>query len=505
MLAWCGIAGAEPAQPGVLGLLMPGKLATAHAELEADCDACHQSFAKEAQDSLCRDCHDEVDADIAARVGFHGKTYEQAGGCGQCHREHQGRDGSITTVEPERFDHSLTDFPLEGAHAVADCGACHQPEAARREAPARCVACHREADRHRGAMGDDCGDCHRSEAWQDVVFDHGAGTDFPLRGRHVEATCSACHPGERYVETPAECVACHAQDDVHGGRRGQDCAGCHSEQRWDKAEFDHDRNTGFALHGAHRDTPCGACHIGADVKQVAGKACVDCHRIDDVHAGRNGSDCQHCHNEIDWVESRFDHGKDADFPLLGRHADAACEACHTGEAARGRECNACHAVDDAHRGALGNRCASCHDESGWGDASFSHDLANFPLLGMHRLLACDACHLDQRFSDTPAACGDCHRYADVHAGSLGTACGDCHNPGGWGLWQFDHGTATRFPLDGAHAGLDCQACHQAERALELPMDCHACHRQDDRHSGRFGRDCGRCHTTTDFGEVKMLR
>jgi hypothetical protein len=29
-----------------------------------------------------------------------------------------------------------------------------------------------------------------------------------------------------------------------------------------------------------------------------------------------------------------------------------------------------------------------------------------------------------------------------------------------------------------------------------------CHRRDDPHGGRFGGDCGECHGTTSFAEIK---
>jgi len=39
------------------------------------------------------------------------------------------------------------------------------------------------------------------------------------------------------------------------------------------------------------------------------------------------------------------------------------------------------------------------------------------------------------------------------------------------------------------------------RAL-LPMDCYSCHASDDAHNGNFGRQCERCHITSEWGAVK---
>jgi hypothetical protein len=32
----------------------------------------------------------------------------------------------------------------------------------------------------------------------------------------------------------------------------------------------------------------------------------------------------------------------------------------------------------------------------------------------------------------------------------------------------------------------------------LPTDCYSCHAKRDVHRGKFGKDCGRCHTTSTF-------
>ena len=135
---------------------------------------------------------------------------------------------------------------------------------------------------------------------------------------------------------------------------------------------------------------------------------------------------------------------------------------------------------------------------------FDHDLTAFPLLGKHIKVECKKCHTTLEFSDAKVACVACHEKDDQHRQRLGTVCEPCHNALSWKRWAFDHDTQTRFKLDGAHAKVDCYACHRLPikgRAL-LPMNCYSCHANDDVHSGNFGRSCERCHVTSDWKNVK---
>ena len=46
-------------------LLMPGAVIAGHAKIEHDCSLCHDRADRGAQPKLCRDCHEDVDRDIA--------------------------------------------------------------------------------------------------------------------------------------------------------------------------------------------------------------------------------------------------------------------------------------------------------------------------------------------------------------------------------------------------------------------------------------------------------
>jgi hypothetical protein len=107
-----------------------------------------------------------------------------------------------------------------------------------------------------------------------------------------------------------------------------------------------------------------------------------------------------------------------------------------------------------------------------------------------------------RFKDTPLVCASCHRDRR-HEGRLGADCALCHNPNGWARWRFDHDTQTRYPLTGAHRGVNCHACHVIKNITKITLetDCYGCHRQDDAHRGALGRTCERCHVTSSFKQV----
>ena len=155
--------------------------------------------------------------------------FEERSGCARCHTPESFR-GS------EGFDHGAwTGFALSGAHAEADCTACHAPKLrdalGRTTAPAEgtsCADCH--ADPHLGqfdlSVGDGCVRCHDStEAFTAGAFDH-ADARFALDAKHDALDCGACHvpsrtrdgrEAVRYRPLGRECADCH--DPGTGGGR----------------------------------------------------------------------------------------------------------------------------------------------------------------------------------------------------------------------------------------------------------------------------------------------
>ena len=137
-------------------------------------------------------------------------------------------------------------------------------------------------------------------------------------------------------------------------------------------------------------------------------------------------------------------------------------------------------------------CEACHNTRSWVDvAGFDHSKTKFPLLGVHRAVACNACHKPLpgekqiQFKETPMACEACH--VDVHgkqfAKAQKTECSTCHNSQRWKPSTFDH-SKTKFPLEGGHKGVACDKCHSLTKVVDgkpvlfykpTPLQCEACH------------------------------
>lgn len=492
-------------------LFMPGEVIEGHADLESECTKCHSRFKKASQKKLCLDCHEETALDIKSKKGFHGRNkLVDRSDCKSCHTEHKGRDADVVQLNQTTFDHKLTDFELDGVHTGVSCKSCHKPDKIYAEAPSACFDCHGEQEPHKGNLGEQCEDCHSSKSWQDFKYDHDK-TDFPLEGKHQDVSCHSCHINEQYEDIPQDCNSCHYLNDVHSGRNGTQCEDCHSPEKWDESKFDHKRDTEFALKGKHKKVSCNACHVDPVADKKPPKDCFSCHKNDDQHQGRNGKKCESCHNEKSWQTSRFDHDKETDFPLRGKHKDLICSSCHRGdiyEEELSTSCVDCHRADDVHKGQEGEDCSQCHQESGWSDkVAFDHDLTRFPLIGLHATTPCEECHISSEYQNTVMDCYSCHKKDDDHKLTLGPKCGMCHNPNAWGLWEFDHNTQTDFKLENAHEEVLCAQCHLRPTTTEVKQysSCYSCHQLDDTHRGRFGRSCERCHNTESFSDVSIAR
>ena len=252
-----------------------------------------------------------------------------------------------------------------------------------------------------------------------------------------------------------------------------------------------------------------ACHEKPPEHGNTPKDCVSCHRSQDVHAGRNGDRCETCHDAGSWKRSPFDHARDTSFALDGAHAQVSCTQCHGTRLdglANSKGCIDCHRNDDVHAGTLSEDCARCHATQAWSHPIlFEHDVARFPLLGMHATASCEQCHVSRAFDRIDPSCQSCHRAEDVHKGTLGLDCGRCHGPNGWKLWEFDHGKETSFPLHGEHTDLACSACHRTDAARSALSGgrCVFCHSKDDAHFGAFGDSCETCHGDEGWLPVKL--
>lgn len=479
--------------------LMPGPVVAHHAEVEDDCDRCHAAFDRDAQPRLCGGCHEEVDADVRAGTGFHGRIAERA--CSACHTEHKGRDAVIVQLDRGRFDHARTDFGLAGAHAQAACEDCHAEGKEFRAAPAACNGCHADVDAHHGSLGKDCAECHGAAAWTPATFDH-ARTGFELAGAHQPLECTDCHAGApATTRIESTCRSCHADDDVHRGSLGPECGTCHVDRDWKQARFDHG-TTGFVLEDSHAAAPCSGCHAVEGRYTGASTACSACHSRDDRHQGSLGDQCGNCHRSTRWDSAaRFDHARTR-FALDGAHRDASCASCHV-DATRYRgaplDCVKCHREDDTHKGRNGADCATCHSSRDWKQSLFDHDRdTSYPLRGAHRQADCESCHRGPDPVGTlPIECIACHRDDDAHQGQLGERCEQCHQERDWTSTSFDHDRSP-FPLLGAHRLAECGDCHLSAAYLDAEPACRSCHADRDTHEGAYGEDCGACHVPRDW-------
>jgi len=237
----------------------------------------------------------------------------------------------------------------------------------------------------------------------------------------------------------------------HGDDFSLDCDICHTSDGWkvdeSKITFDHSK-TGFELLGQHQSVGCRSCHESLVFKNVETN-CFECHA--DVHETTLGKECETCHSFDSWVVTNIKEIHDLSrFPLLGNHAMADCQDCHTSVSnlrfePLGVSCYDCHSADYAatqnpNHAASGfsTDCEECHSltDNQWSLAAFAHDF--FPLTGGHQIGNCFECHDQNTFAGLSTDCYQCHKTdyenaqaIDHVAMGFDTDCSLCHtlNPG----------------------------------------------------------------------------
>ncbi len=301
---------------------------------------------------------------------------------------------------------------------------------------------------------------------------------------HLEgmSNCTKCHDLGKKVSIN-KCLDCHqeiknlitAKRGYHGNSShiNKECIECHSEHngrkfemtRFDKENFDHDL-TGYKLEGKHKVVDCGECHLPDNIADP----------------------------EIKKRKNTF----------LGLN----------------KECLSCH--EDFHQKTLSKECLSCHNMEAFRPASkFDHDNSRFKLLGSHTRVDCKECHKIsnrngksfQEFSGISFNdCNSCHN--DPHNQRIKGKCSQCHNEVLFsnfiGKGRFNH-NSTNFSLKGRHVDIDCYSCHSKTKNPKLVFkdrqginenNCLKCH--EDRHDGKFGKDCSQCHNEKSFISVKNM-
>ncbi len=419
--------------------------------------------------------------------------------CSDCHTS----ESWDKMREDLKFEHDKTGFKLIGAHKKAICATCHISPVFHHVGTA-CIDCH--SDHHQGQLGTDCAECHTPRDWQprqEMLMTH-AERGFPLTGVHAVADCEACHVGSdrnEFVGTPTDCESCHIKDlqgvtdpDHSHAAFQVDCESCHHAAfgTWSRTTYEHPAS--FPLTGAHRTTPCSACHAGGFSGTPT--QCFSCHSTEfaatddpDHEASGFSTDCQTCHTTTAWEPASFDHNTTG-FPLLGAHQTLNCMACHSsGYAGTPTTCVGCHlqdynSTDDPDHAASGfsTDCQTCHSVNAWEPATFDHNTTGFQLLGAHQTLNCMACH-SSGYAGTPSTCIGCHQ-ADYdgttdpnHAAAMfPTDCQSCHGFNAWEPANWDH-DGMYFPIySGTHRNEwnNCSDCHTIPSDYSQ-FDCTSCH------------------------------
>jgi hypothetical protein len=151
-------------------------------------------------------------------------------------------------------------------------------------------------------------------------------------------------------------------------------------------------------------------------------------------------------------------------------------------------------------------CATCHK------------------FGGQAALKCIECHTE--IANRLAAHKGLHATYNIPAGSS-QECARCHSEHNgedfplikWDIKAFNHKDAG-YVLEGKHAGLDCNKCHNPSRIspqerasikvkdpsrtyLGISTACITCHQ--DQHKGRLGQNCLNCHNYVDWKSITMGR
>ena len=320
---------------------------------KVECKKCHLTPAFKDAPLDCYSCHKKDDK----HKGAYGEN------CETCHAESDWK--TIT------FDHDLhSKYPLRGRHITTKCESCHKGHLYKEKTPSDCNDCHKKDDKHKGQFTEKCESCHTERSWRVLLFDHEHDTRYPLRGKHRTTKCESCHTGHLYKDkAPVDCFACHKKDDKHKGQFSEKCESCHTERDWKVLLFEHDHDTKYPLRGKHRTTTCESCHTGRLYQDKTPTDCYACHKKDDTHRRRLGTECQDCHSIRDWKLWDFDHDTRTRFKLDGGHKGLDCYACHTErmdkKVTSSSSCVSCHKKDDKHDGSFGPQCERCHDTTLW--------------------------------------------------------------------------------------------------------------------------------------------
>ncbi len=497
------------------------KLTGQHSAL--DCVDCHKSLVFSEAMPTCNSCHRDV------HEGSLGPN------CASCHTTKSWLIVNIDEI------HQTTRFPLVGAHQNLDCSSCHSGYSRLYFPPisVTCITCHSKdyyatttPNHMQAGFSTQCQRCHNvvDVSWGPTNFNH---SFFPLVAGHAIANCFACHnqstPDFKGLST--DCYSCHKADFMSvafpnhvASGFSTNCKTCHTINGWAPATFDH-TTTGFPLTGAHASVQCQTCHTNPTAK--LNTDCYSCHTADFANTTSPNHtqlgfphNCAQCHSTTNWTGATFDHSTTG-FPLTGAHTTVQCAQCHANgyTTPPPTDCYSCHSTDYSNttdpnhvQQGFSHTCSQCHNTTSWGDATFDHTGAGFPLTGEHTNLQCTQCHSNGYATAPSTACYSCHSgdYTNATApvnhvaAGLPQACQNCHTISlPFTTTTFVH-PAFPFQLTGAHLNVSCQSCHIGS-VTNTPIDCYSCHKTDyanttdPPHAAQgFPTTCNQCHSTTSW-------
>jgi len=250
--------------------------------VEIPCSACHTQVRSASEQAInreevlqvfrqspskCASCHQEPE--------MHAGIFTQS--CNVCHN---AQAWVPATIEGEPFDHHLqTGFSL--VHHQVDysgqsitCRTCHLVNIFAFETE-QCSICHEQdkanpgfIQEHRDQYGPACLECHDGI---DRMRGFRHEERYPLQGRHAETACLDCHVAGSYIDTPSECVNCHAEPEIHAGFFGLKCQYCHDAGSWTPARL---QIHNFPVtHGDQDGSDCQICHLESYTEYT----CFTCH------------------------------------------------------------------------------------------------------------------------------------------------------------------------------------------------------------------------------------
>ncbi len=323
--------------------------------------------------ATCKSCHDDT---------HKGKLGDDCKSC------HQTTGFKNISGGEKQFDHSKTDYKLEGRHVNVECKKCHVSGKMTDELNFKlCSDCHKDEHKEQFADRADkgaCESCHTVDSFLPSNYDveQHQKSRYPLTGSHLATPCIICHkeiesepePYAQFDFSNLSCLGCHK--DIHDKQADKwitrsGCEYCHTTDSWHKMEtFNHDSSR-FKLIDKHQKVVCLDCHQFSDlstgvkkvVLQPLAMTCVSCHQ--DIHQGQfvrleigeKNTACDRCHSSKGWKELFFNHNRDSRYKLDGAHDKVKCNKCHAQlQALDGK-------VYIAYR-PLGMLCADCHGGSG---------------------------------------------------------------------------------------------------------------------------------------------